>query len=115
MVLRGVVAGAEIVDVTCIECVKLQGFLQNLGGRKYSSLKADNEGGFGRQRVACGAHERHTLQVRLLLVRAIPGPRFRTWGTRPITRGLDSAAWVARYNGLCLNLQSSTLVKAVLP
>jgi hypothetical protein len=32
-----------------------------------------------------------------------------------VPRGSRNLRWAARYNGLCLNLQSSTLVKAVLP
>jgi len=43
MLLRGEVPSAEILDVSCIEGVKLQRFLQNPGGRKYSSQTADNE------------------------------------------------------------------------
>jgi uncharacterized membrane protein (UPF0182 family) len=43
MLLRGEVPGAEILDVSGIECVKLQGFLQNQRGRKYTSQIADNE------------------------------------------------------------------------
>ena len=45
MILRGEVAGAETLDVTRIEGVKLQRFLRNVLGRKYNSGKADIEGG----------------------------------------------------------------------
>lgn len=35
----------------------------------------------------------------------------QSWGTP----GFAELTWDARYNGLCLNLQTSTLVKAVRP
>jgi len=43
MLLRGEVTCAEILNVSCVERVELQWFLQNSGGRKYTSRQADNK------------------------------------------------------------------------